>query len=193
MTAAFNLSQLANNLNTSGQLDATDGLVGSVPVANGGTGRATLTSANVLVGNGTGAVNFVAPGASGNALISNGSAWTSGTIAKLSTAAGSAPSYSARAWGSFIGGSSPTLTGGNFSSIVYAGAGAYYVNFSTAMDDATYAVTMANVYPAGNTFVNNALQAGTRSPSQFFFLNGQYSVGGPNFFNGFEMMFAVFR
>jgi hypothetical protein len=34
MTAAFNLSQLANNLNTSGQLDATDGLSGLVAVAN---------------------------------------------------------------------------------------------------------------------------------------------------------------
>lgn len=38
MTQAFNLSQLANNLNSSGQLDATDGLVNAVPVANGGTG-----------------------------------------------------------------------------------------------------------------------------------------------------------
>jgi hypothetical protein len=35
MTQAFNLSQLANNLNTAGQLDATDGLSGAVPVANG--------------------------------------------------------------------------------------------------------------------------------------------------------------
>ena len=34
MTQAFNLSQLANNLNTSGQLDATDGLTGLVANAN---------------------------------------------------------------------------------------------------------------------------------------------------------------
>ena len=34
MTAAFNLAQLANNLNTSGQLDATDGLSGLVANAN---------------------------------------------------------------------------------------------------------------------------------------------------------------
>lgn len=34
MTAAFNLAQLANNLNTSGQLDATDGLTGLVANAN---------------------------------------------------------------------------------------------------------------------------------------------------------------
>jgi type 1 glutamine amidotransferase len=34
MTQAFNLAQLANNLNTSGQLDATDGLNGLVANAN---------------------------------------------------------------------------------------------------------------------------------------------------------------
>jgi hypothetical protein len=34
MTSAFNLSQLANNLNTSGQLDSTDGLTGLVTNAN---------------------------------------------------------------------------------------------------------------------------------------------------------------
>ena len=45
MTQAFNLSQLANNLNSSGQLDATDGLVNAVPVANGGTGASTASAA----------------------------------------------------------------------------------------------------------------------------------------------------
>ena len=45
MTQAYNLSQLANNLNSSGQLDATDGLVNAVPIANGGTGAATAAAA----------------------------------------------------------------------------------------------------------------------------------------------------
>jgi hypothetical protein len=45
MTQAYNLSQLANNLNTAGQLDATDGLVNAVPVANGGTGASTAAVA----------------------------------------------------------------------------------------------------------------------------------------------------
>ena len=45
MTQAFNLSQLANNLNSAGQLDATDGLVNAVPVANGGTGASTVAAA----------------------------------------------------------------------------------------------------------------------------------------------------
>ena len=59
MTQAFNLSQLANNLNSSGQLDATDGLVNAVPVANGGTGASNASGArtnlDVPQTNGTGA------------------------------------------------------------------------------------------------------------------------------------------
>ena len=46
-------------------------------VASGGTGLATLTANNVLIGNGTGNVTFVAPGSTGNVLTSNGSTWTS--------------------------------------------------------------------------------------------------------------------
>ena len=50
-------------------------------VSSGGTGLATLTSAAVLLGNGTSTVNFVSPSSSGNVLTSNGSAWTSATPA----------------------------------------------------------------------------------------------------------------
>jgi hypothetical protein len=45
MTQAYNLSQLANNLNSTGQLDATDGLVNAVPIANGGTGASSASGA----------------------------------------------------------------------------------------------------------------------------------------------------
>ena len=50
-------------------------------VSSGGTGLATLTSAAVLLGNGTSTVNFVSPSSSGNVLTSNGTAWTSATPA----------------------------------------------------------------------------------------------------------------
>jgi hypothetical protein len=50
---------------------------GILPVANGGTGAATLATGNVLLGNGTNAVQSVAPGTSGNVLTSNGSTWQS--------------------------------------------------------------------------------------------------------------------
>jgi hypothetical protein len=50
MTQAYNLSQFANNLNSAGQLDATDGLVNAVPIANGGTGASSASgAANNLV------------------------------------------------------------------------------------------------------------------------------------------------
>lgn len=49
-------------------------------VVSGGTGRSTLTANNVLLGNGTSNVQFVAPGAANNVLISNGTTWTSSPV-----------------------------------------------------------------------------------------------------------------
>lgn len=80
MTAAFNISQLGNNLNTAGQLDASDGLFGVVPVANGGTGQSSLTSNAVLLGNSTSGVQAVAPSTAGNVLTSNGTTWQSAAL-----------------------------------------------------------------------------------------------------------------
>ena len=48
-----------------------------VSVASGGTGLGTLTANNVILGNGASAPNFVAPGANGNILSSNGTTWVS--------------------------------------------------------------------------------------------------------------------
>lgn len=56
---------------------ASAGLTGTLPVARGGTGAATLTANNVLLGNGTSALQVVAPSTSGNVLTSNGTTWTS--------------------------------------------------------------------------------------------------------------------
>ena len=46
-------------------------------VAQGGTGAASLTANNVILGNGTSAVQVVAPGTNGNVLTSNGTTWQS--------------------------------------------------------------------------------------------------------------------
>jgi hypothetical protein len=56
-------------------------LAGTLAVTNGGTGAATLTANNVLLGNGTSALQEVAPGTSGNVLTSNGTTWTSAAAA----------------------------------------------------------------------------------------------------------------
>jgi len=59
----------------------------AVGVANGGTGATTLTANNVLLGNGTSAPLFVAPGTNGNVLTSNGTTWASTTPASGFSAA----------------------------------------------------------------------------------------------------------
>ena len=58
-------------------LPLTTGVTGTLPVANGGTGAATLTANNVILGNGTSTPLFVAPSTSGNVLTSNGTTWAS--------------------------------------------------------------------------------------------------------------------
>ena len=66
--------------NPSGYLSTvslTTNVTGTLPVANGGTGATTLTANNVLLGNGTSAVQVVAPGTNGNILTSNGTTWVS--------------------------------------------------------------------------------------------------------------------
>jgi hypothetical protein len=54
MSQAFNLSQLANKVNTSGQLDVATGVTGTQAVANGGTGQSSYTNGQLLIGNTTG-------------------------------------------------------------------------------------------------------------------------------------------
>jgi hypothetical protein len=54
-------------------------LTNPLDVPEGGTGLANLTYGSVMVGNNTGTVTLVAPGASGNLLTSNGTHWLSQT------------------------------------------------------------------------------------------------------------------
>jgi len=53
-------------------LPLTTGVTGILPVANGGTGLATLTAHDILVGNGTGNVTLISPSTAGFVLTSNG-------------------------------------------------------------------------------------------------------------------------
>lgn len=63
--------------NTLTNVSLTTSVTGTLPVANGGTGSSSLTANNVLLGNGTSALQVVAPGTSGNVLTSNGTTWQS--------------------------------------------------------------------------------------------------------------------
>lgn len=75
-------------------------------VASGGTGAATLTANNVLLGNGTSAPLTVAPGTTGNVLTSNGTTWTSASAPSggqyLGTATIKAIAYNAQTIGENI-------------------------------------------------------------------------------------------
>ena len=66
---------------------------GTVAVANGGTGATTLTANNVLLGNGTSALQVVAPGTTGNVLTSNGTTWTSAAPSAPLASAGGVGAY----------------------------------------------------------------------------------------------------
>jgi hypothetical protein len=70
------------------------GTTGTLSVARGGTGATTLTLNNVVLGNGTSAPLFVAPGTSGNVLTSNGTTWQSTTPAASGASKGQAIAFS---------------------------------------------------------------------------------------------------
>jgi len=85
-TGTVNGVTLSGTVTSSGSLtlggtlsgvDLASQVTGTLPVANGGTGQTALTANNVILGNGTSAVQVVAPGTSGNVLKSTGSSWAS--------------------------------------------------------------------------------------------------------------------
>jgi hypothetical protein len=83
-TTAGNITATSNttltslsNLNTVGTITAGTWSGTAIAVEKGGTGLTTLSPNNVLLGNGTNALQVVAPGTSGNVLTSDGSTWKS--------------------------------------------------------------------------------------------------------------------
>ena len=86
-------------------------------------------------------------------------------IDALSTASGSAPSYSARAWVNFNGiGTIALSESGNVSSITDDGVGLYTVNFATAMPDANYAISGAAQALTSGGILNIYAQSSNPSP-----------------------------
>lgn len=84
-TAPVTSVTASSPLASSGGTTPNISLTGIVAVANGGTSLGTLTANNVILGNGTAAPTFVAPGTSGNLLTSNGTTWTSAAPATNGT------------------------------------------------------------------------------------------------------------
>jgi len=135
VSGVIDTAQIANGAVTEDKIgnnavNLTTKVIGALPVANGGTGRNTLTSNNLISGNGTSQVNLIAPGTSGNVLTSNGTTWSSQSLsANLSSSLG-ANGYQ-------------TLPGGlklqwGFRS---AASGTVSVTFPIAFSSACYSVT----------------------------------------------------
>jgi hypothetical protein len=81
-------------------VDLGTNVTGTLPVGNGGTGAATLTANNVLLGNGTSALQVVAPGTNGNVLQSNGTTWVSGATPSTMVYPGAGiPNSTGTSWG----------------------------------------------------------------------------------------------
>jgi hypothetical protein len=136
----------------------------ALTVANGGTGLATLTANNVILGNGTSAPSFVAPSTTGNVLTSNGSTWTSATPAAGNLTGAVTSTGLATVLGSFssadllgaltdetgtgvaVFGTNPTLTG-----VTLAGEAACADNLVTRATLKDYAVEGSAIGNTGAT------------------------------------------
>ena len=156
-----------------GKVGLTTHISGTLAVANGGTGVTTSTgSGNTVLSTSPTLVtpvlgtptsgtltNCTFPTLNQNTTGSSGSCTgNSATATALSTASGSAPSYSSRAWVNFNASSgTPTIqASGNVSSITDGGVGRFTVNFTTAMQAASYSV-VASCSPGSTTTTRNTV------------------------------------
>lgn len=98
-----------------------------------------------LISDSSGEIQFQSSGTTICTINSSGLSMQSGTAPipdALSTASGSAPSYSARLWVNFNGtGTIAIRDDGNVSSLTDNGTGDYTVSFTTALPDTNYCVT----------------------------------------------------
>lgn len=156
----------------------------TIAVANGGTSLTTLTANNVILGNGTSAPTFVAPGTSGNVLTSNGTTWVSSAPSASGVTTVGAFSASSQTNGASISGSTitfgpadgtnpgmikatgaqtlgATLTLTNPLTISAASTTALVINTSSFIFDSTNNSLGVGKAPAASTFFD--IQASTAS------------------------------
>ena len=118
----------------------------------------------------------------------------------LATPSGSAPAYLCRAWVNFNGtGTVAIRASGNVSSITDNGTGDYTVNFTTALPDANYQVSMSSVsYTNANFSLVAYIKAGASTTIPALKTTTQLtvayaSVSAATYFDCAEMNVAIFR
>jgi hypothetical protein len=139
--ARTNLSAASSGANS--DITSITGLTTPLTVAQGGIGVGTLTANNVLLGNGTSALQVVAPSTNGNVLTSNGTTWTSAAIPSsgvTSAVAGNGIAVSGATGAVTFSVACPT-----FNSV-----GSYVFAYIFADDNGTRTVTSGTNYSAGN-------------------------------------------
>ena len=183
MTQSFNLSQLANNLNTAGQLDATDGLVNSVPVANGGTGASTTAAARTSLdvptrtgsdASGTWGINITGNAATATSATSATSATNATNAVNLTGTSTANISSAALATG--------TASGSNFlrgdrtwqavaiPSTDFDGVGSYVVAYY-GVNSTAATVNNASYLQRGTTVSGSSLRVNSRATSDNIVIN----------------------
>lgn len=161
------------------------------------SGQTTLQSIDAVT------ATITLPSTSGTVLLTNGngsSLTNLPTPTALSTATGSAPSYSARAWVNIAGVDVPSIrASGNVSSITDTGVGIYTINFTTAMPDANYAV-VSSVEPyiytgygviGGSGFAGGFNRSTTAYEIKTAYVSG--TGGGSTSYDMSTVQVAIFR
>jgi hypothetical protein len=158
---------------------------GTVTVAEGGTGATTLAANAVVIGNGTGALQTVAPGTSGNALVSNGTSWISQAITSASlqefsssgtwTKPSGANFVLVETWGAGGGGARPTAGASNPGG-AGGGGGAYNFRLFKASDLASSVTVTVGTGGTGGS-VNGGVGA-TGGTTSFGSLLSSFGGGG---------------
>jgi len=130
--------------------------INTVPVAKGGTGlTATPANGQIPIGNATGYTLATLTAGSNVSITNAAGAITINSSAGASTGAASA-------FVNFNGVSTPSIRSSfNVSSITKNGTGDYTVNFTTALNNANYAVVCAPDSTSGNAFTLRTIDATT--------------------------------
>ena len=111
---------------------AVSGLPSALEIASGGTGLTSVgTDGQVLTSTGT-AIAWETPDVG----------YTDADVKDALNATGSAPIYACRAWAR-VTGKTTLAANGNFASVADGGAGIVQFTFTTAMEDANYAVVVS--------------------------------------------------